>query len=430
MKKLMVFFAVTSFCLSIIGQSPSIEWAKTFGGSENDFCYAIQPVEDGGYLMASITYSNNGMVESSLGNGDAWVIKTGNDGEIEWSAIFGGSEVDIIRDMAQTEKGEFILVGASESKDNNLMENKGKTDAWILKISGKGKTIWSKSYGGELEDDALAVCTTSDGGCIIAAMTLSSSGDVPENKGEQDIFVLKLDKNGEIEWKKIIGGSKTDMASKIIQADDGSYLIAGYSSSADGDLKGNRGDDDALLIKLDKSGNLKWIKNFGGTGADEAADLIETQSGNLVYVGNTKSIDGDISNNHGNWDYWVIKMTPEADWVWEKCFGGTEFEKASSITETMEGDYIIGGVSASRDNDVTVNYGRNDYWMLKVKPDGEIIWQMSVGGNHDDLLDDICNTPEKGCIAVGRTFSNNGRVQGNHGKFDVWTIKLKPFNTK
>ena len=181
---------------------------------------------------------------------------------------------------------------------------------------------WAKCYGGSEYDAALSIQQTTDGGYIVAGLSLSNDNDVSGNHGGEDYWIVKLTSTGSIEWQKSLGGSGEDRASSVIQTTDGGYIIAGTSNSNDGDVSGNHGRDDYWIVKLSSTGILEWQKSLGGSGDDDANSIQQTTDGGYIIAGGSNSNDGDVSGNHGSDDYWIVKLAPSGSIEWQKSLGG------------------------------------------------------------------------------------------------------------
>jgi hypothetical protein len=249
------------FSPSDSSSSPAIAWQKCFGGSKDDEAKSIQQTSDGGFIVAGKTWSNDGDVTGNHGDGDVWevffqadfwVVKLSATGEIQWQKCLGGSDYDWVNSIQQTSDGGFIIAGETYSNDGDVTENHGYRDFWIVKLSATGEIQWQKSLGGSWEDEAKSIQQTSDGGFIVAGYTALNDGDVTGNHGGKDFWVVKLSAEGEIQWQKCLGGSKDDEAESIQQTNDGGFIVAGYTASKDGDITGNHGGKDFWVVKLSK----------------------------------------------------------------------------------------------------------------------------------------------------------------------------------
>jgi len=286
---------------------------------------------------------------------------------------------------------------------------------------------WQKCLGGANEDGAYSIQQTSDGGYIVAGYTGSNDGDVSGNHGDYDYWIVKLTSSGTLEWQKAFGGiygTGYTIAHSIQQTNDGGYIVAGYTDSNEGDVSGNHGYDDYWVVKLTCSGTLEWQKALGGTGVDDASSIQQTSDGGYIVAGETQSNDGDVSGNHGNSDYWVVKLTSSGTLEWQKALGGTSYDVAFSIQRTSDGGYIVAGYTLSNDGDVSGNHGSGDYWVVKLTCSGILEWQKAFGGTDYDYAYSIQQTNDGGYIVAGGTNSHDGDVSGNHGWSDYWVVKL------
>jgi hypothetical protein len=343
---------------------------------------------------------------------------------ISWSGIFGGSRVDYVQCITAANDGGFVMAGSSESIDGDLNINHGYADAWVLKLDANGKKIWSKAFGGSDIDGAYSMISTPDGGILMAGITMSNNGDVSGYHGTQDIWVLKLDPNSNKIWSKLFGASLNELAPTIIATGDGGFLLSGLTDSNDGYINGNHGDFDAWVMKIDADGNQLWNKTFGGSGVDYAQSIVATSDGGFVIAGQTTSNDGDVSGNHGSIDAWVLKADANGTKIWSKAFGGSGMDDAASITATTDGGFVIAGSSTSNDGDLSNNYGNRDTWILKLDASGSKIWSKNYGGSSADRANSIISTVNKELVIAGITDSNDGDVSNNHGGSDAWVLKL------
>jgi hypothetical protein len=229
--------------------------------------------------------------------------------------------------------------------------------------------IWQKNFGGENDDFALSIQQTTDSGFIAAGVSYSFSGIVSGNHGGGDYWIIKLDAEGNLMWQKSLGGSKEDRASSIKQTADGGYIVAGKSKSNDGDVFGNHGKDDAWIVRLDADGNLEWQKSFGGSGIDMANSVLQAADGGYLVAGGSASNDGDIVGNYSNGDCWIVKLDAGGNLQWQKPIGGSNEDNANSVDQTIDGGFVIAGWSDSNDGDVSGNHGDIDYWIVKLAAD-------------------------------------------------------------
>lgn len=285
---------------------------------------------------------------------------------------------------------------------------------------------WQKSLGGTVGDLAHSVQQTFDGGYIVGGITSSNNGDVSGNNGNDDYWVVKLNSTGTIQWQKCLGGTNFDQAYSIYQTADSGYVVAGFAASNNGDVTGNQGNDDFWIVKLSSTGTIQWQKAAGGTSFDDAFSVQQTSDGGYIVAGDTQSNNGDVTGNNGSYDCWILKLSSTGSIQWAKCLGGTSDDTAASIQQTTDGGYIVGGSTLSNNGDVSGNNGNWDFWVVKLNNTGIIQWQKCLGGTGEDIGYSIQQTKDTGYVVAGYTKSNNGDVSGNHavGVPDYWVVKL------
>jgi hypothetical protein len=220
-----------------------------------------------------------------------------------------------------------------------------------------------------------------------------------------------------IQWQKSFGGSNNDVANIVQQTSDGGYVIAGYSSSNDSDITNNHGAADCWIVKLDSTNNLQWQKSFGGSLNEYSYAIQQTTDGGYIVACQSFSNDGDVTGHHGgslHSDFWIFKIDAIGNIQWQNSFGGLFNDNACAVQQTIDGGYIVTGSTASFDGDVTVNFGVDDYWVIKLDISGNIQWQKSYGGTGVDYANAIQQTTDGGFIISGGSTSNDGDVTGHH----------------
>jgi len=283
---------------------------------------------------------------------------------------------------------------------------------------------WQICLGGADVDSARSIQQTGDGGFIVAGRTSSSDGDMSKNHGYYDALVVKLNASGAVEWQKCLGGSGNDYAYSIQQTGDGGYIVAGETWSNDGDVSEYKGDGDAWVVKLNALGAIEWQKCLGGSEYDRAYSIQQTGDGGYIVAGETWSNDGVVSGYIGGGDAWVVKLDSSGAIVWQKCLGGTSWDYANSVQQTRDGGYIVAGVTYSSDRDVSGYKDYGDAWVVKLSASSAIEWQKCLGGSHWDSARSVRQTSDAGYIVAGYTESSDRDVSGYKGDGDAWVIKL------
>jgi hypothetical protein len=420
-----------------IAQTPlyaQISWQRCLGGSKEESGRSVQQTSDGGYIVSGWTESSDGDVGAIHGNIDAWLVKLKADGSIVWEKTYGGSGDDQALDILQTADGGYIFTGLTTSNDGDVSghHNTVDNDVWVVKTDGSGSIQWQKCLGGQEADAALDIKQTVDGGYIIAAQTASNDGDVSGYKGgDFDIWLVKLDNTGNLDWQKCLGGSGGDYATRVNQTTDGGYILVGWTSSNDMDISGLHGinNHDAWVVKLDDTGKISWQKCLGGSRTEQGMGIAQTADGYIV-LSITESTDGDVSGyKGGDFDIWLAKLDNSGNLDWQKCLGGSGIDVGTSIQICSDNNFIICGSTASNDKDVSANKGIADVWLVKVDNSGNILWQKCLGGSNGENGLYVSQTQDEGYILTGQTKSNDGDVSGNHGSSDIWVTKIPKIAT-
>ncbi len=342
-------------------------WQKTYGGTGFDGAQCIQQTNDGGYITVGWT--------DSFGSGgyDGYVLKLDGSGELEWQRTFGGSQDDWFNCVRQTSDGGYIGVGWTYSYGEGL------ADVYVVKLDRNGEVTWQKTYGGNGFDEGYSVEQTEDGGFIIVGESNSFVS------GPVDVYIVKIDANGDLKCQKTYGSDGSDEAFCIRKTSDGGYIISGRSDSQ------NTGMYDAYILKLNEEGIVEWGKTFGGDDWDEARSICQTNDGGYIAVGITNSFDSE-------WDAYAFKIDANGTLQWQNHFGGTGSDEAHDVCQTSDNSYMIAGV--------TYSFGSGgDVYLLRLGEDGNLRWVKTYGGSTLDEANSICHTFDDGYIIAGRTDS-------------------------
>lgn len=421
--KLFVFGLSLVLFISNLVSQPTIKWEKSIGGSNTDAGYQIYLDDNGGYIIGGISMSDDHDVSVNYGYYDYWIAKLDDSKNIQWEKSLGGSSPDGFKSLDQTNDGGYILAGTTMSDDGDISFNHGQDDVWIVKLSPSGDIQWEKSYGGSQGDFGASIQQTTDGGYIIGGTTISTDGDVSTNHGSYDCWLFKIDSQGNLEWEQTYGGSGIEGIHQIQQTTDGGYIFTGNTASNDGDVSNNYGDKDFWVVKTNSSGGIQWEKNYGGSNTDKARSIQQTNDGGYIVAGVSLSINGDASGNHGEEDYLVIKLNNTGQVIWSNCYGGSNIDLAWSIIQTNDNGFYVSGGSMSNNGDVSMNQGYDDFWVLKLNNSGSILWEKSLGGTDSDYAQAIQETSSGGFIVTGGSSSNDGDVSGGYGYQDIWIVE-------
>ncbi|MCK4233126.1 hypothetical protein KAX75_01755 [candidate division WOR-3 bacterium] len=379
------FLLVTSCRKPTSPYVPSHEviWEKVFGGTNSDWGKFAQETSDGGYIVVGKTWSYGS-------EGDIYLIKTNPSGDTIWTRTYGGGREDVGYSVRETVDGGYIITGYTYSF------GAGDTDVYLIRTNINGDTIWTRTYGGESTDKGREVLKTSDGGYIIIGDTKSFGLGL-----YSDVYLIKIDDNGDIVWEKVYGGNGIDVGWSIVQSVSGDFVIAGYSNSF-----GN-GDLDVYLIKVNENGDTVWTKTYGKDDADFGFSIQETYKGEYIISG------GTCSTTEGDMNFYLIKTDENGDTLWTKSFGGTNYDISYSIIETARRSYILAG------NTESFGAGYNDIYLIETDTNGNVMWEETYGGMGVDVCNSIEEVSDGGYILIGSTVSYGA------GVWDVYLIKIR-----
>ena len=295
----------------------NLGWESSYGFSGHDHSYDILEASQGGYFFTGFLditsaradgNTEKGNSLTSHGVGEFWGTKIDEEGTVQWRGYFGGTNNDRAHGVVQTNDGGFVMAGFTESDDFDISNTNGSYDFWVVKVDSFGNLIWEKSFGGEGIEVSYDIANTSDNGFVVVGNTFSTNGDILLNHGESDMWMIKLDEEGNLIWEQTYGGSQFDLAQAVVQSKDGGFLITGNTKSDDKDSSLNNGENDIWLVKTNAFGDLVWEKSFGGSGLDFGFDLLENTDGSILIVGESSSTDFGSISSKGNADLILLKI--------------------------------------------------------------------------------------------------------------------------
>jgi len=363
------------------GNRPPASFSATFGGSGWDVGNSVQQTSDGGYIITGCTNSYG------AGNRDVWLIKTDASGNKVWDKILGGTGNDVGNSARQTTDGGYIITGWTDSW------GAWAGDAWLIKTDVSGNRLWDKTFGGSGCDVGNSVQQTSDGGYITIGYTESFGA------GIRDVWLIKTDSLGNKVWDKTFGGTHDDVGNSVQQTHDGGYVVAG-TTLLDGTIF-----PAIWLIKTDASGKKVWDRTFGGSHWEDCCSVQQTFDGGYI-IGASICPHGE-----GSADVLLIKTDSLGSKVWDRTFGGTSSSGANSVRQTSDGGYIIVGSTDS------CGEGGQDVWLIKTDASGNNVWDKTFGGADYDEGRSVQQTSDGGYVVAGSTYSYGA------GGADVWLIK-------
>ncbi len=411
------------------GQTVTIDWEQNYGGTDVDAAYSVVKTSDSCLIFAGETNSLDEDVAFNHGFTDIWVAKLDPIGNLLWEKTYGGSSVEYAESIYQCIDGGFIIAGITYSSDGDITDNAGYADCWIIKIDSIGNLEWQTTIGGTESDHASSIRQTDDSGFICTGLSFSENGDIPEHFGESDkadLIVFKLNSNGILQWSKVYGGGSDDFGSSITITNDGNYLIVGSTNLY--------GFFDYWVLKIDQEGNLIWDKSYGGSDYDVAYSILETSEHNILITGEASSDNGDVEFHHseGIQDMWTLLLDSLGEIIWQRSLGGSGADEGYDLLECSDGSFVIAGITATlNDGDVSGHHGPmfySDYWIVKLDSNGILKWQKCLGGENGDRANAILRINDEKFIAIGPSSSSDGDVSDHYfGDFlaaDVWVVQI------
>ena len=417
-----LFFLATAMTIATAQNAPAIDWERCTGGAEGDEGRAITTDEVGNLYLA-------GSTENGPNGWDYTVTKLSPQGTLIWQHFYGGSGYDKPEAIVRTTAGELFVLGYSTSTDGDITGNHGNDDAWLLKLDQNGELIWEKSFGGPGIDLGWNMALDNDNNLTLACLTDEEGGDVGNQIGGADYWIVKCDLDGNVIWERTYGGTGDDFVSNVEGTDDGGYIVGGGTRSVDGDISqpAELGDEgDIWIIKLAGDGTLQWETSLGGSGS-EGGKVIPRSDGGYVVIGNTNSTDGDVSMALGGTDVWIAQLSNSGELTSERSYGGTSGDSERDLHEIAGGGFFISANTSSSNGDVAGYHGGFfDLWAFRIDPEGELIWQKPLGGTADDRCSASTPTPDGGYALLGFSNSTNGDVTSAFPGYDSWVVKLEP----
>src|SRR5690606_37437477 len=316
----------------------------------------------------------------------------------------------------------------------------GKDDGGGSEPEIEGEVEYIKTYGGSGIDEAISVVEANDGNYMVLGNTRSFDGDITDKTGnDNDFWLLKISKTGEIIWSKTYGGSNDESAARITKTNDGGFLLSGYTTSNDGDVSGNEGFQDYWIVKIDASGTILWNKNFGFAGSDQAFKAFQTSDGGYFITGFFDvSASGGAGNDiqsgsgielqrgvlHGVGEFWGIKLDANGTKEWRRYFGGTNNDRSYDAWELEDGGFLMTGTSESIDFDKIDPKGSYDYCEVRITASGDLVWTKSFGGSEIDNSYPSIITQDGNYIMVGDSRRADQDVTSARGNADAWMVKF------
>ncbi|WNJ21125.1 PKD domain-containing protein [Pontibacter sp. G13] len=417
MKQFVLIITFLIPCISYAQIFPHLMSQRFIDNAGEDEAKRLLIAPDGNLLMGGIT-----IAPDSLDNhcGNIWIVKADTTGDVIWDQEINMQGCEEIRDMVATEDGGVIFTGVTTT----MMDHEEKGNRWfwgdffVGKLDHTGAIDWLKSYGGSDLDQANGIAKGHYGDFMVVGGTHSRDGHVSNNHGMSDIWIQRIDPDGESQFDLVVGGSKHDWANSISVCQNGDFLIAGYTNSGDftdqkAGLYGN-----GCIMRITQSGYIVWKRTYACPKGGYFTDVSEDKDGTIMVVGTYQS-ETDLTA-----DFWWMKLNSRGVMIQQKVYSGPENEYLVSHARCENG-YIMAGYSTAVSGTGFYSKGGDDFWLTRTDEQGNILWRKTYGGRHYERCADVVEYRPGVYYALGDKENRFTRSE-NHDK-DFWLLKIQEF---
>ena len=357
---------------------------RVIGGKSYDAAKKVIKLSDGGYLVAGRSASYG------MGDTDMLLVKLNAQGETVWQKTFGEDETDEANDLIETKDGNYLVVGHSDSYGYSP----DITDMWAIKIDKEGEEIWNQTYGGEDNIDGANAVLETDDGFILVGTSMPTTDDAAS-----DMFVVRIDKEGEKMWEKKYGESGHEQGVDIITNGDG-FTIIGNTEGVGYEEGFSKGRWDMMTIHISGDGTMEWKNCYGGKNNEMGNTIIATSDGGYLLGGYTYSFAV------ASLDAWIVKIDKMGKQIWAKNFGGLSTDEAFGLVETSDGNIVMCGytdVFEANEDYENISKEKLNIFLVKMNSSGDKVWERSIGGEHNQKAFDVIEATDGGLLVVGTT---------------------------
>ena len=407
------------------------EYTKFFGGSGLDAFRDIIGCKDGGFVAAGISASKDGDYKGVSGEWEMQhtsLVKYSSDGKVEWKYITGGNSQVNFNDVIELKDGTIVAAGQTAATSGDVVKTASTNSAFIVRLKADGTFMWKYVFPSDASSTGeyiSSLAATPDGGFVAGGKAISESGFFTgTQKGGTKAFIFKFDKNGNIKWRKVLQGSKSNIISALAVNSDGDIYATCVTMSTDGDFSGIRFNkirtENTVLLKLNKKGDLDWAEYLQGSGKSEFNTLAVTDDGGCV-VGGTftiyKRADGIYTMNYGKRDGYVLRYNSKGQVCWSRLIGGADDDSVLGIA-CIKGGFAVVGQSKSSTEDFQ-GYkvgGGSDGYILYLNDEGKTTATFRLNGAQDDSAMDVAVLSDGSIAIAGWTKSDDQAFNGSNAK--------------
>ncbi len=404
----------------------SVDYSRVYGGSDIDEGASVDVDDRSGFVaVGGRSFSSDLYLHQNNGGSDYWIMEMTPQGDTIWSRTYGGSDNDDISTLHFLNDGSIAAFGTTWSDNSgDVPGHVGQIGAWLVTTDAVGNIDLSVVYSGILGEEGIDMEPLTGGGFALLVQSTSPMLEGEMNHGNFDFWVARVNAFGGVVWSHFFGGLESDYPAKIVRI-NGGLIVVGSTASTDGDVTQNAGGFDYWVLRLDLTGSLIWERTFGGTGDDIAHDAVLMSDGSILITGASNSTDGDRSMAFGGDDVWLVNIDQDGNLIWEKSYGGTDDDEGMRITRAGNSQVAFAAQSKSHDGDLNGNKGRQDVWISYIDHSGQIQQQMNYGGTLDDYGNGLFADPDSVVYMVGFSASDNGNLPyPGYPMKDLWLMRM------
>ncbi len=347
------------------------QWQKIYGGEEDDIARGVVMLEDGDSAIVGECKSYGAK------RSDICVTRINSKGQTKWRKLIDGEKEDRGVAISRAKDGNLLILGSGKSFNRN-----GDRDLYAAKLSLDGEIMWQKAFGGDRDEFAGGIAGTDDGGALIIGDSESFS-----KRGYKDIYIVRVDKNGNTITEKHIGGEKAEEAKALTRTADGNFMMVGSREVA------RAGDADFFLLKLNQNGEKIWARTLGEEHHDVLNAVTPTPDGGIVATGSTRSFGSEQT------DLSVMYFDKTGKLIWHKIYGYEYYDEGNAITMTKDGGFMISGVTNS------MGKGDYDIYTIALNAKGSLIWSELYGDKNKDIAHAITRSTDGAIVIIGESDS-------------------------
>lgn len=432
------------------GNSPDFEWAKAAGGTGSDSGNEISVDNSGnsyivGDFSGTAIFGNTTL--TSAGSSTVFIAKLDADGNFSWAKNAGGSGYDKGFGIYVDPQGNSYATGhfsGTATFGNTILTSSGNWDMFITKLDTDGNFIWTKNIGATYRVSGIKISADNQGNIYVTGMfsgTALFGNTSMTSDGDGDIFIVKLDPNGNIIWARSAGGPNSDSGRGIsVDSQNNIYITGSFRETAHfGNITvTSEGSDDAFIAKLDTNGNFLWAKGIGDSSYDAGRGISVDMQNNCYVVGHFSgtAIFGNItltSSEVGDDDVFITKLDENGNFIWAKKGGDIHTELGHGISVDRQGNSIITGQftnTTTFGNTTLFSNGSDDIFIAKLDTNGNFLWAKEIGGGLNSTesgygisMDHNGNSYTTGYFSGTATFGNTTLTSS--GDWDVFIAKLE-----